>query len=181
VPGRAAAIGGAVVTAALSQRELAQRLLALRVIKDWVAAEDRRLREEAAAGLVVGERVSGAIDPGDPDTLLGFVQLTKARESVGVTDRDAFTEWVAEHAPGEIVTIPAREDVRASFVAAVCASVKAHGGWVTPEGECVPVDGVEVTTGQPTVTVKPTAEADALVAAALASRRLDLMPPALTD
>jgi hypothetical protein len=38
------------------------------------------------------------------------------------------------------------------------------------------VDGVEVTTGAPILTVKATAEADGLVADALASRRLELGP-----
>jgi hypothetical protein len=159
-----------------TSRDVATRLIALKVVKDWLAKEERELRDDLASGLMVGERVPGALDPTDPETLLGFCQLTKARESVSVTDRDAFLAWVAEHAPDEIVTIPAREDVRTSFVAAVTAAVKKDGGWVTPDGELIPVDGVEVTTGAPILTVKATAEADGLVKDAIASRRLELGP-----
>lgn len=165
------------MTAPLTSRDRATRLLALRVAKDWIAAEERQLRDDTAAELTVGERVPGLLDPANKDTLLGFVQLTKGRESVAVTDKDAFMEWVAEHAPGEIVTVPAREDVRASFVAAITAAVKRDGGWPDPTtGEIVTVDGVESVVGAPTLMVKPTAEADALVADALASRRLQLTP-----
>lgn len=160
----------------MTSRERATRLLAIRVMKDWIADEERKLREDMAAGLMVGERVPGALDPADPETLLGFVQLTKGRESVSVTDREAFTEWVAEHCPGEIVTVPAREDVRGSFISAVTDAVKKHGGWITADGELVPVDGVEATHGAPVLTVKTTAEADGLIAAALAARRLQLLP-----
>jgi hypothetical protein len=160
----------------LSDREIATRLLALKVAADWIRAEDRRLREQAGASLMVGERVSGALDPTDKDTLLGFVQLTKPRESVSVTDKEAFTEWVAAVAPSELVEIPARTDVRSSFVQAVLAEVKAHGGWISPEGELLAPDGVEVVTGQPIITVKATAEADSLVAEALRTRRLELTP-----
>lgn len=158
-------------------RDLATRLLAVKVVKEWLAKEERELRDGLAAGLMVGERVPGALDPADEDTLLGFVQLTKGRESVSVTDREAFTEWVAEHCPSEIVAVPAREDVRASFVAAVTDAVKKHGGWISPDGELVPVDGVECTHGAPILTVKATAEADVLVRDAIASRRLALEPP----
>ena len=164
----------------MNDRELAARLIAIRVMKDWLSAEDRRLREQAGEALMVGERVSGALDPADKETLLGFVQLTKPRESVSVTDKEAFTEWVAAVAPSELVEIPARTDVRSSFVQAVLNEVKAHGGWISPNGELLSPDGVEVTTGQPIITVKPTAEADGLVRDALAGGRLQLMPGELS-
>lgn len=163
-------------TVQLTAHDRATRLLALRVLKDWVAAEDRRLREEMCAELVVGERYSGLIDPADKDSLLGFVQLTKARESATVTDPAALLAWVVEHCPGEVVTT---RSVRPAFVTALLASVKADGGWIDPDtSELLEVDGIEVRTGQPTLTVKPTAEADALVSEALAARRLQLGPAA---
>ncbi|MGY1773539.1 hypothetical protein [Blastococcus sp. SYSU D00813] len=161
----------------MTARDLASRLLALRVVKDWIAAEERDLRAAAAGDLVVGERVTGLADPDDKQSVLGFVQLTKARQSWGIADPDALIEWVAEHAPSELVTVPAREDVRASFVAALVDSVKKHGGWLHPDtGELIPVDGVECRTGEPVLTVKPTAEADGLVREAIAARRLQLTP-----
>lgn len=159
---------------ALTAHDRSARLLALRVLSDWVKAEDRRLRDEVCAELVVGERVPGLLDPADKETLLGFVQLTKGRESASVTDPAALLAWVEEHCPGEVVTTKA---VRPAFVQALLASVKADGGWVHPAtSELLEVDGVEVRTAAPTLTVKPTAEADALVSEALASRRLALGP-----
>lgn len=155
----------------LTDREIATRLLALRVLSDRIKVEDRKLREQASGSLMVGERVSGAIDPTDKETLLGFVQLTKPRETVGVSDSAAFLEWAKAAAPGEIVTT---ETVRSSFVASVLADVKSHGGWISPDGELLTPDGVQVTVGSPILTVKPTAEADALVAEAIRTRRLEL-------
>ncbi|SNR32772.1 hypothetical protein [Blastococcus mobilis] len=159
---------------ALTAHDRATRLLALRVLKDWIAVEDRKLRDEMCAELVVGERYSGLLDPADKESLLGFVQLTKARETASVVDPEALLAWVEEHCPSEVITT---RSVRPAFVQALLASVKADGGWVDPEtSELLEVKGVEVRTGSPTLTVKPTAEADALVAEALAARRLQLMP-----
>jgi hypothetical protein len=161
---------------AVSAHDRATRLLALRVLKDWIAVEDRKLRDEMCAELVVGERYSGLLDPADKETLLGFVQLTKARESATVTDSDALLAWVEAHCPGEVVTT---RSVRPAFVTALLASVKADGGWIDPgTSELLEVDGIAVRTGSPTLTVKPTAEADGLVSEALAARRLRLMPAA---
>lgn len=160
----------------LTAHDRATRLLALRVLRDWIAAEDRRLRDEMCAELVVGERYSGLLDPADRESLLGFVQLTKARESAMVVDSDALLAWVEAHCPGEVVTT---RSVRPAFVQTLLGSVKADGGWADPEsGELLEVDGIAVRTGSPTLTVKPTAEADALVSEALAARRLRLMPAA---
>jgi hypothetical protein len=157
----------------LTAHERTARLLALRVLKDWIAVEDRRLRDEMCAELVVGERYSGLLDPADKESLLGFVQLTKARESWSVTDPDALLEWVEQVAPTEVVTT---RQVRPAFIAAVLADCKSHGAWISPDGELLAPDGVEVRTGSPTLMVKPTAEADYLVADALAARRLELGP-----
>lgn len=163
-------------TVQLTAHDRATRLLALRVLKDWIALEDRKLRDEMCAELVVGERYSGLLDPADKETLLGFVQLTKARESATVTDQAALLAWVEEHCPGEVVTTKA---VRPAFVTALLASVKADGGWIDADtSELLEVAGVEVRVGSPTLTVKPTAEADGLVADALAARSLRLMPGA---
>lgn len=159
---------------ALTAHDRATRLLALRVLKDWIAAEDRALREEMCADLVVGERYSGLLDPADKESLLGFVQLTKGRESATVTDPAALLAWVEDHCPDEVVTT---RQVRPAFVTALLGSVKADGGWIEPHtGQLLDVPGIEVRTASPTLTVKPTAEADALVAEAVATRRLPLMP-----
>lgn len=168
------------MTAPLSSRDLAVQLLAIKVTQERLTKLDRQLREQSAAGLMVGERVSGALDPADAATLLGFVQLTKGRESVTVTDTDAVLAWAEEHAPAEVVTT---RRVRPSFLTALTAAVKRDGGWVHPgTSEVLEVPGIAATVGAPVLTVKPTAEADALVAQALADRRLQLTPaPATPD
>ena len=158
----------------LSQREIAQRLLALRVVMDRIKVEDRRLRELAAASLKTGERVGGYLDEDDEETKLGFVQVRKGSARASVVDEAAFLEWVRAVAPGEIVT---RESVRESFTRAVLEDVKAHGGWIShADGELHDPDGVSVSVGAPTLAVSPLAEADALIADALAGGRLQLMP-----
>lgn len=158
----------------MNAKDRASRLLALRVLSDWIKAEDRRLRDQTVAELVVGERVPGLVDNADPETLLGFVQLAKGREAATVTDGPALLAWVEEHCPGEIVTT---RTVRSAFVTALLASVKRDGGWPDPDnGLLHDVPGISVTVASPTLTVKPTAEADALVADAIATRRIPLGP-----
>lgn len=157
----------------MSGREQAARLLALRVVKDWVAVEERALRDSVTDALVVGERVPGVLDPADPDSLLGFVQKIKGRESWTVTDAEGFLAWVERTAPTEVVTV---KKVRESFITSVLAECKSHGGWISPDGELLAPDGVEARVGDPTITVKPTAEADGLIRQALASRLLELGP-----
>lgn len=157
----------------MTAKEQATRLLALRVVKDWVAAEEGDLRTSVTDALVVGERVPGVLDPSDPDSLLGFVQKIKGRESWAVTDPEAFLAWVQQVAPTEVVTV---KKVRESFISAVLNDCKSHGGWISPDGELLHPDGADARVGEPTITVKPTAEADTLIRQALASRRLELGP-----
>jgi hypothetical protein len=158
----------------LSAHEKATRLLALRVLKDWIAAEDRRLREELAAEVRVGERYAGALPGAAAADVLGFVQMVKGREAASVVDQAALLAWVEEWAPGEVVTTRA---VRPAFVTALLAAVKGDGGWVDPlTSEVVDVDGIEIKTSAPTLNVKPTAEADQLVRDAIRDRRLELGP-----
>jgi hypothetical protein len=154
---------------------MATRLLAIAVLEKRIATEKAALKAGAGAALIVGERVSGFLDPADRQgTALGHVQLTKARESWQVIDGDDLHAWVAEHAPTEIETVPATQRVRPAFRDALLAACKADGGWVSPDGELLEVDGVECRTGQPILTVKPNDTADALVAAALAEGRLQI-------
>ena len=157
----------------MSRADIAARLLALKVVADWIKAEDRQLREKAAEAMVVGSRQEGLANPADKDTLLGFVQLTKARETASVTDPAALLAWVQRVAPTEVVQVP---QIRPAFLASVLTEVKSHGGWISPDGELLAPDGVEIRTGSPVLTVKATAEADQLVADALAGRRLELTP-----
>lgn len=154
---------------ALSQREIAQRLLALRVVMDRIKAEDARLRKIAKEQMRSGDRVTGYLDESaDP---LGFVTLSKPVETPTIVDERAFTEWVKALAPTEIVT-----SVRESFTKVLLEEVKSHGGWISPDGELLAVEGVEVVKSSPRLSVLPTAEADQLIADALSAGRLQLMP-----
>lgn len=152
----------------MTAREQAARLVTLRVVKDWVAAEERDLRTAVAGTLVVGERVPALLGP---ESLLGFVQKVKGREAWTVTDSEALLDWTKRHAATEVVVT---QSVRPSFVTAVLNECKTHGGWISPDGELLVPDGVELRTAEPTITVKPTAEADGLIREALASRRIAL-------
>lgn len=156
----------------MTGRERAARLVAIRVLKDRIAEEERALREDAVADLMVGEKVVGALPTDDQPEPIGYVQLTKGRESATVVDADALLSWAEKYAPDEVVTT---RSVRPSFVAAVLSAVKKDGGWVDPAtAEVVDVDGVEVSTGSPILTVKPNADAHRLVLEALAGRRFAL-------
>ena len=162
------------MTAPLTDREVATRLLAIAVLEKRIATEKAALKAAASAELIVGERVSGYLDPADRQgTALGHVQLTKARESWSVTDPQTLLDWAQTNAPGEIETKTVTT-VRPAFIAALLAACKTDGGWVSPDGELLEVDGVECRTGSPILTVKPNDEADALVAAALIEGRLQI-------
>lgn len=160
------------MTAPLTPRERAVRLLAIRVLKDRIAEEEKALRDDAAADLLVGEKVVGALLDDQELAPIGYVQLTKGRESAAVVDRDALLAWAEKYAPGEVITTRA---VRESFITHLLAEVKQVGGWFDRDtGEIVPVDGVEVRTGSPILQVKPNDDADRLVVEALAGRRMAL-------
>lgn len=75
----------------------------------------------------------------------GQIARRKGRTSAVVTDLDRFVEWAEQHAPDAVK--------RTALVSGLPADWARDGGViVTPEGEQVP--GVEVVTGEPTVTVK---------------------------
>jgi hypothetical protein len=89
----------------------------------------------------------------DDGTDLGAVCLSAGRTSAKVTDPAAFLAWVAQRHPSELV-----QAVRDSFTKKILDAVTAAGEPVdTATGEVIP--GVEVTTGDPFLTVRPTDEA----------------------
>lgn len=147
-------------------RTLALRLLALRVLKDEVAAADAALRAEVAAAMLVGDRVTATLDTydvpggdGQPE-VVGHVQLTKGaagkRDAV-VTDEAALLRWVQAQRPTEVVTT---ERVRPAFLRVLLDSVRQNGCYVDSAGVMHSLPGVEVVEGRqgnPTLTVKPVA------------------------
>ena len=103
-----------------------------------------------------GERKEIRVRVGGQVRRVGWVRVDKGRTKATVTDEAAFTAWVRETAPGEIV--PA---VRPSYREAVLSQLRREGAAVVPgTGELVEeVPGVEVSEGEPTVYVN--AEEDA--------------------
>lgn len=155
--------------------ELVVRLLVLKVLAARVAEADGDSRAEVHGRLDVGVSLPGyltdadraAARRGERDRSLGKVGLSRPSESWRVTDVDALTAWVLEHAPDEVEHKPV---VRASFLAALTAACKKDGGWVDPEtSELLVPDGMELKLGTPTLQVRPSADAGDLVAEALAS------------
>ena len=142
-----------------SKDDLVRRALAEKAILDAATALNQDTRTSLSASMKAGERQPCEIDGVD----LGMVYMTKPTTSARVVDQEAFMAWVAEHAPGAIVTRTVTE-VSPAWV----KSILAKG--CTDDGE-VP-DGLGEVTGKPILTVKPTEQARAL-ARGLVQRELE--------
>lgn len=155
----------------MSRRDTATNLIVSKVVRDRLAAEDKAYREQAREDFdMPGVRDIGVIGSGDDAQQIGSVQLTKGRETWTVTDPDALLAWVKANAPDEIVTT---EAVRSSYVQALLNRAKADGVAVNAfTGEEIP--GIEQRTTEPTLTVKPSADAAQTIAQALADGTLTL-------
>jgi hypothetical protein len=89
----------------------------------------------------------------DDGTDLGAVSITAGRVQAKVTDPKAFAAWVAERYPSELVHL-----VREAFTRKVLDAAVGAGEPVDmATGEVVP--GVEVSVGEPYLTVRPTTAA----------------------
>ncbi|MEU4558595.1 hypothetical protein AB0F72_09395 [Actinoplanes sp. NPDC023936] len=89
----------------------------------------------------------------DDGTDLGAVSMSSGRVAAKVTDPAAFLAWVADRYPSELV-----QAVRESFTRKVLDHAVAVGDPVDAgTGEVIP--GVEISTGESFLTVRPTAEA----------------------
>lgn len=157
----------------MSRRDTATRLLLSRVVRDRLSEADKAIREQAREDFdVPGVRDIGVIG----DEQIGSVQLTKGREAWTVTDPAALLAWVKANASDEVVTV---ETVRSSYVQALLARAKADGVAVDAfTGEQIP--GIDCRTSEPTLTVKPSSDAQQVIAQAFADGLLsldDLTPP----
>jgi len=98
------------------------------------------------------EKVSATLPDG---TKVGTVGRTKVIRSAVVTDMKAFTEWVQQNRPDEMI-IPT-PFVRASYLEHVKESTKRHGQAVDEAtGEIIP--GIELRDGTAMYRVTPTDE-----------------------
>lgn len=124
---------------------LAVQAIALKVLGDKVTERAVVVRAELASALDVGDRKTAALADG---TKVGSITYANGRVTPRVVDERAFTAWVSENYPDEIVPL-----VRSSFRDAILAQAKANDAPVTANGELVP--GIELRPGNPYLTAKP--------------------------
>jgi len=162
----------------VSARELALKLAVHKVLADQLKGVRDELDEQARREMEPGDRVIAKLPSGER---VGSVTLAQGRVTARVVDERAFTAWVAERFPAEVVQV-----VRESFTKTVLDAVKRYGGWVDKAtGELVQVPGVAVAEDDPYPSVRLTKDAQQLVARAWQSGELAgvlgdvLQPPAL--
>jgi hypothetical protein len=130
----------------------ARTTMAARLIADVVKTEHDPVKADLLASMLDAgvERVRVADDDG---LSLGAVSLGQRKPAAKLTDPAAFTAWVAQRYPDELV-----RSVRESFTSKLLAGATAASAPVdVSTGEEIP--GVEMAAGEPYVTVRPTAEA----------------------
>lgn len=106
----------------------------------------------------------------DDDTDLGSVSVSSGRTLAKVTDVQAFTAWVADRYPYEMV-----QQVREAFAKKLLDAASAAGEPVdTVTGEVMP--GVEVSVGDSYLTVRPSADAKSRMRETLRASGLLALP-----
>ena len=157
--------------------DLALKLAVHKVLADQLKGVRGELDEQARQVMEPGDRATAKLPSGER---VGSVTLAQGRVTARVVDERAFTAWVAERFPSEVVRV-----VRESFAKAVLDAVRKHGGWLDEAtGELVTVPGVTVAEGDPYPTVRLTQDAQQLVARAWQSGELagvlgDVLQPAI--
>jgi hypothetical protein len=144
-------------------RGLAVQLIALRVLADKVGERITVVKGALQQALDVGDRKTATLDSGAP---VGSITYAKGRVTPRVVDERAFTEWVLEQYPDEVVP-----QVRPAFRDAVLKTTRDAGVPMTPDGT-LDVPGIELRPGTPYLTAKPNPDAvplllDAMRASAL--------------
>ena len=85
----------------MSTRDLALQALVIKHVCDTTTAAIKERRAALADELANGDRV-GVTAPGEPDVEVGLVYRTKPKATAAVTDRPAFTAWMAERYPDNV-------------------------------------------------------------------------------
>jgi hypothetical protein len=140
----------------MTVEDLARRAVVERVVADKVKQSQADTKAALLDAMDVGDRKTAKVG----DTPVGYVLITKGRQTWAVTDPAALLAWVKEYMPTEVVVT---ETVRLSYVGALLAAAKAAGAPVDHlTGELIP--GIGKHDGDPYVSVKPNDEAEAVVA-----------------
>jgi hypothetical protein len=96
----------------MTARDLALRALVTKHVADIAAIAIKTSRAELADEMVNGDRIN-VTDPDDRGVDLGHVLRTKPRGTAVITDRVAFTTWMAATYPGRVqavITLPTDSD-----------------------------------------------------------------------
>lgn len=129
------------------------------VEREAKAAKDSA-REELMAALPFGDTVAGRVG----DDIVCKAGWSKGSAKIVVADERAFLEWVKENHPTEVV-----ESVNAAYF----KSLKAVGEAVI-DADGVVVDGLEVVTGAPSLSVRSEKNALEIVARMVADGQVTL-------
>jgi hypothetical protein len=130
----------------------ARTAMAAKLISDVVTAEHKPVKADLLGDMVDAgiERVRVTDDDGNN---LGAVSLASGRVTAKVFDERAFTAWVAERYPHQLMQV-----VREAFTKKLLGEAVSAGDPVDPStGEEIP--GVELVTGDPYLMVRPAAGA----------------------
>lgn len=135
--------------------DAATRVAIVAALKAKVLEAHELARAEAGDRMDPGDRKAAQLGDGR----LGHVIMTTGSTRAKVVNDDAFTAWVAKNYPDELV-----QSVRSSYVNKVLSDAKRYGQAVdTSTGELIP--GVDVTVGNPYVSVKLAEDAGEIIAA----------------
>jgi hypothetical protein len=124
------------------------------------------LNPEAAAEMEVGERHAAKFG----GRVAGWISIPRPAARAAVKNEAALLAWAKKNLPSAVETV---ERVRPETAKALGDAMKAHGGWVDGDGVVIPVDGIEVTTGEPSPRVELTAEAADVIGEAWRTGEID--------
>jgi hypothetical protein len=146
--------------------DLDQRLAVTEFLKKhFEGIRKTALNPEAQADMVVGERHAAKFG----GRVAAWVSMPSP--ATRVSSKDLLLAWCRKHLPEAVETVSV-DRVRPETERALVEMVKQHGGWVNPDGEVVPVSGIE--TGDPSPRVELQDDAEAVIAAAWAAGEIDL-------
>lgn len=106
----------------MSTRDLAMRALVVKHLANVTAAAIGSRRKDLGEELANGDRVNVSA-PDEPDVELGHVLRTRPKGTAGITDRAAFTAWMADRYPDHVETVSQIEPGREADAMAILADV----------------------------------------------------------
>lgn len=143
-------------------RDAAARAVVFQVIEQAAKARKDDAKAELAQ-LEPGDTVAGKWD----GQILGKATKTSGRTKLVVTDEAALLEWLQKNHPTEIVVSP-----NPAYLKALEATARDVGAVIDKLGDVVP--GVELTHGDPYISVRKEKDAQFLVSQLLSNGRIAL-------